>query len=245
MKTSPRFFHLLLLFLAAFLSACAAPTAEIPPTAAALQNVPWLDLPTAVPTPTFAPDEKESATAVATPENETPHISLPLSIYIIDSEDDSFNSARNEEEIRQIIVRANTIWAQANIELELQTIERITLPDNVMTGIVRGDFSSFFADVTSQFAVPNPSLINGFFAQQIGGPNGIVPFNSRVFFITDEPSVLDERVTAHEIGHILGLHHVLDDSERLMFSGTNGINLSDEEILVARYAAQGTLNRVR
>ena len=61
----------------------------------------------------------------------------------------------------------------------------------------------------------------------------------------DTPSVLDERVTSHEIGHILGLHHVLDDQDRLLFSGTNGMNLSEEEIIVARYAADGLLKRVR
>ena len=61
----------------------------------------------------------------------------------------------------------------------------------------------------------------------------------------DAPSVHDERVTSHEIGHILALHHVLDDPGRLMFSGTNGTALSEEEVIVARYAADGLLKRVR
>ena len=61
----------------------------------------------------------------------------------------------------------------------------------------------------------------------------------------DTPSVYDERVTSHEIGHILGLHHVLDDAGRLLYSGTNGMSLTEEEQAVARYAAEGLLAGVR
>ncbi|MCP5100416.1 MAG: hypothetical protein GY943_33115 [Chloroflexi bacterium] len=75
--------------------------------------------------------------------------------------------------------------------------------------------------------------------------NGTVPFSGRAFSVMDNPSVHHERVSSHEIGHILGLHHVLDDAGRLMFSGTNGMALSAEEVTVARYAAQGMLERVR
>ena len=92
---------------------------------------------------------------------------------------------------------------------------------------------------------PEPSLINAFYASDIGGANGITPFRSRTFFVTDFPSVHHERVTSHEIGHILGLHHVPDDPDQLMYSGTNGMGLSEEEIGAARYAAKGLLAGVR
>lgn len=72
-----------------------------------------------------------------------------------------------------------------------------------------------------------------------------MPFNSRLFFVTDEPSVLHERVTAHEIGHILGLYQTLEDDGRLMFPGANGRSLTEDEITVARYGATGLLNQLR
>ena len=84
-----------------------------------------------------------------------------------------------------------------------------------------------------------------FYSQSIGGPNGIAPFGTRLFFVMDTPSVRDERVSSHELGHILGLHHVQDDPDRLMFSGTNGMTLTQEEVTVARYFAQGILDRLR
>ncbi len=63
--------------------------------------------------------------------------------------------------------------------------------------------------------------------------------------MADEPTVHDERVSSHEVGHILGLHHALGDSDRLMFSGTNGTDLADEEITTSRYGATGILDGVR
>jgi hypothetical protein len=68
---------------------------------------------------------------------------------------------------------------------------------------------------------------------------------SRVFFVVDEPSVNDRRVSSHKIGHILGLHHELFDQNRLMYSGTNGELLTDIEQAVARYGAQGIVDGVR
>jgi hypothetical protein len=63
------------------------------------------------------------------------------------------------------------------------------------------------------------------------------------------PLVVHARVSSHEIGHILGLRHATDDAGRLMFSGTNGMSLTAQEIEVARYGAEGlvggTLQMVR
>ena len=55
-----------------------------------------------------------------------------------------------------------------------------------------------------------------------------------MFFVTDFPSVRHERVTAHEIGHLLGLGHAHRDTAKLMYSGTNGTVLIQEEIKTAR-----------
>ena len=65
---------------------------------------------------------------------------------------------------------------------------------------------------------------------------------SRLFFVTDSPSVRHERVTAHEIGHLLGLGHAHRDTQRLMYSGTNGTNLTEEEIKTVRDNAKLKLN---
>ncbi|MFA9408796.1 MAG: matrixin family metalloprotease [Candidatus Dadabacteria bacterium] len=50
------------------------------------------------------------------------------------------------------------------------------------------------------------------------------------------------RVTAHEIGHLFGLGHVHDDDLRLMYLGTKGAVLTNEEIKTARDSAIQKLN---
>ncbi|MEM7335893.1 MAG: matrixin family metalloprotease [Chloroflexota bacterium] len=200
------------------------------------------------PSPTIEPATPLVATnapPLISTELPLPRIILPIAVFIVDAEDEQMASDRTVEELTAVYERVNDIWAQADIRLDVQTIESVILPESITRSILFGDFNPFFANVGQTFDVPNASLINAFYSKEIGGPNGIVPFRSRVFFVMDTPSVHDERVSAHEVGHILGLHHVLDDPDRLMFSGTNGMMLSDEEIAVARYAAQGLLDGVR
>jgi hypothetical protein len=192
--------------------------------------------------PIMVPETAVSPTPWSDP---LPLIILPISLYIVDDVDETNSSIRDEVQVRQIYEKVNHIWGQANIVIDVQIIQRITLPVPVLEAFLAGDFQPFFAAVASSFIVSEPSLLNGFYAKEIGGANGIVPFNGRVFFVMDNPSVHHERVSSHEIGHILGLHHVLDDPDRLMFSGTNGMTLSPDEITAARYIAQGMLDHVR
>ena len=229
-----------LLFVILGVTAC-APVLETGLPAATLSaptpETPRLDTPLLV-----------TATAVPLPTTDTTEsdlIILPLSLYILDDAGGKMTSGRDEAELRQIIEGANEIWGQANIRLEIQTIQRLTVPDEVMQQVAARNFGPFFAAANRDLEIENPSLLNGFYAKEIGGVNGVTPANTRTFFVTDQPTVHDERVTSHEIGHILGLHHVLTDPNRLLFSGTNGMELSPEEIVVARYNAQGILDGLR
>ena len=228
----------LLLILSLILVACAPGEPQEPPTPPA--------------TATAAINQEPAETAVE-PQEETSEpaeteealIELPVSLYIVDDESGGLSSGRSAEQLAQIYERVNDIWAQAGITVDVLSIQRITLPAAVIEAIAAGDFQPFMDGAGRDFDVPEPSLLNGFYAQEIGGPNGIVPFGARLFFVNDEPSVHHERVSSHEIGHILGLHHTLADRERLLFPGTNGQNLTEEERVVARYVAQGHLDRQR
>ena len=139
----------------------------------------------------------------------------------------------------------NAIWSQADIRLEPQAVESVEIPTAILRGMLAGSLVPFFNGIGNGIAFPQNSHINGFYLQSLGRPNGTNPFRSRFFFVIDEPSVFDRRVSSHEVGHILGLHHVLDDPERLLFSGTNGMSLTENEATVARYFAQGIIQGAR
>ena len=191
--------------------------------------------------PVAAADSAETTTAPS---------SLSLSLYIVDeagaSPSSELSSERDAASMVQMLERMQTIWDQAGIELVVQSIARISAPSDALIDLSRGDTSAFLSSLyEGSIEVPNPGALNGFYVRSLGRINGLTPFGTRVFFVTDEPSVHDERVSSHEIGHILGLHHETSDSGRLMFSGTNGMELADDEIGAARYAAQGIIDGLR
>jgi len=174
-------------------------------------------------------------------------IRIALSLYIVDEEggnpNSDLSSQRDIVAIEQIVDQIRAIWEPADIEFSVTTIDRVDASADALSDLRRGDTSGFLEGLYSGLIAPSEvGAINGFYVRSIGSINGIAPFGSRVFFVTDEPSVHDERVSSHEIGHILGLHHAIDDLDRLMFSGTNGMNLVEAEIQVARYNAEGIAN---
>lgn len=177
-------------------------------------------------------------------------IAIGMSLYVIDDADGGaespLSSKRDLDEIESIAERVKAIWGQAGIDLTVETIARIQVPSDVLLDLGEGVTSSFLNGVAAgAIPIPGPATINGFYVARIGTANGMAPQGTRLFFVTDNPSVNDERVSSHEIGHILGLHHALDDENRLMFSGTNGIDLVDAEVSAARYAASGVVDGVR
>jgi hypothetical protein len=189
-----------------------------------------------------------NATSEVSPDDSP--LAISMSLYILDEigggSDSQLSSQRNVGELEEIAELMNSIWAQAGVELRVETIARVDIPGDVLVDLAAGDTTSF-VDAATQgvFLVPGPGVINGFYLRRIGTANGLTPLGTRIFFVADEPTVNDERVSSHEIGHIFGLHHVLDNSSRLMFSGTNGTTLNTEEQTVARYSVTGILDGVR
>ena len=190
--------------------------------------------------------EAEGSGAVTATDAVLDDIAVSSSLYVLTDADDpssALSSRRSTDEVEAIAVGVQAIWQPAAVAFGPVNVETVAVPADVLEAIARtGDASLFFDQVGQTFDVPEPGLINGFFVARAGGVNGFTPMGSTVFFVVDEPSVHDERVSSHEIGHILGLRHAADDAGRLMFSGTNGMTLTAQEQEVARYGAEGLVD---
>ncbi len=188
-----------------------------------------------------ATDEPTAALPEPVAERQTLTVSLTL-YRLVDSDGGNLGSVRSEAEIAAIGENVQTIWAQAGITFDPLIVRTLDVPTETLEPIVvSGAFDALFSEL-SQSGAPDLGQINGFFLSEAFGVNGFAPNNTRVFFVVDEPTVPDERVTSHEIGHIFGLRHATDDPGRLMFSGTNGTVLIQEEQDVARYFATGIID---
>ncbi len=190
--------------------------------------------------PTNAPATREAPREI---------ISLSISLFLLvddkDEPDPDISTHRTEEDLREILEGMNDIWGQAGIRLDLQTIETVEVPKAILQGMLAGNLEPFFRELGGGIALLQTFTVNGFYIRRLGGPNGINPFQSRTFFVIDEPSVFDRRVSSHEVGHILGLRHELGDPGRLLFSRTNGMALTENEATVARYFAHGMIQGSR
>jgi len=186
-----------------------------------------------------------TATSIVGPDATRETIHLPVSLYVVVG-DTGPSSARTPDEVAEIGARMTEIWSQAGIMLDITVVGKIEVPSDVIAEVAARDGRAFLVAANQgRFEIPDPGALIGFYVPDAGGANGFAPLALRTFFVSDVSTVHDERVSSHEIGHILGLHHALDDQDRLMFSGTNGTTLASDEIAVARYIAQGILDAVR
>ena len=115
----------------------------------------------------------------------------------------------------------------------------VAVPKSVLNALSEGDLRPFFNDLGRSIKIPGAAAINGYYVRSLGGPNGITVPSTRSYFVMDTPSVFDRRVSSHEVGHILGLEHTLSDRSRLLYPGTNGMTLTQEEVDQVRESAQG------
>ena len=159
-------------------------------------------------------------------------LTLPLTIFIITASA-PYGSIRSEENVLHLVENASRIWDQAGIALTIKNIYIISKSDKEMK--VFSDAPAAFIQNTEGY---DTTTINVFLVGNLGGINGIAFGGLYSVAVADYTTVYDFRALAHEIGHMLGLHHVSGSQGQLMYRGANGFELSLEEIERARLRAQ-------
>ena len=158
-------------------------------------------------------------------------ILVPLSVFILRNTEGN-GSERTKPEVMVLVEKASQIWEQANIELEIKTIQELERTDDEIALLL--DSPRMFLERVEGF---NPSVINVFLAEKLRGINGIAFGGLSSVAVADYTTVYDFRALAHEVGHILGLDHV-QNVQLLMHQGANGFDLSLREVLRARENAK-------
>jgi len=168
-------------------------------------------------------------------------ISLPVRVHLVRSTvHPRLQASLQASDVRAIFDEVNKIWAQAGIRFEVESLGEVeALPVAPKKWFERDRNWVKAAIPTASFAT---MAIDICFVREMG-PNG---------FFYGEPVVVSEnpeftkvkggaanpvaRVTAHELGHVLGLQH-RQDHVNLMASGRNGVSMNSAEIKEARQKA--------
>lgn len=161
------------------------------------------------------------------------NITLPLSIVVL--ADGAAGSAWREEDVARLVSNTEAIWSQAGISFVVESIGR--------REVTHEDIQQFLREpetITNQVYGSRVGITVVLLAS-LQGLNGIAYTGRELVAVADYTTSFNDRVLGHEIGHILGLKHVVGEPGRLMAQGSEGVGLTFEEVVRARNSASSHL----
>ena len=149
-------------------------------------------------------------------------LTVPLSVFVFGG------TERSDADVMRLVQNADAVWRQANITLPLSDVR--FLPTNDEERFIQNPLS-----YVQEITMPQNSVAV-FLTRTLVGLNGVAFVQFSAVAIAEYTTRYDYRTFAHEIGHILGLSHVADQS-LLMSSGGFGVVITADEATNARETA--------
>lgn len=171
---------------------------------------------------------------------------LPLRIHLLRSKAPDLDSKLRESDARRVLGKINAIWKPAGLQFWAESIRSEEAHNqDLYTSLGQNRTESHLRLVRPRTSLSD-RMFHLYYVRKMR-PNGIcLNASPQLLFVKDTaeldpvPGGIDEplpRVSAHEIGHALGLPH-RQDLLNLMASGTTGILLNEQEIRTARATAE-------
>jgi hypothetical protein len=194
---------------------------------------------------TSAGDDPHHAVTEQPPYEE--FIVIPLRVHILSASDlPEIDCHLSDADVARILKKVNRIWHKAGIHWGLETLVRepAAHPDRFLrardlySGDNLGLYRILFPDESRRGDVVNIYYIHQLSVNGVWlGREAVVQETAKLREVEggiDEPI---PRVSAHELGHALGLQH-REDRTNLLASGTTGTLLNAAEVKAAREGAR-------